>query len=388
MAEPREYVDLNSGKTHYGYQDGQTVPVQKAEEQPAPEAGEQPGRLRRGVSAAREGARRVGDLFTPETEGEGFHKRNIGRMGIMRSFDRMFGSGRSAQGTIGQLEPIFKDHMANVQAAIDLENDRQRREMERGQNVGDIHAETTAQAAANLTALQESGLEEQELQRGLDREQDSQDRRQEARDAWENWEAYGGNLEEAMHELARVQNNLDTVEGQQAALDAFRRFGREEQRLRRYQERIDNGLDIGAELAAELAAFEESGRNLLDQRAAQARMAAREDTLYADQAAIEAWRETGQYLSREMNEQDVANALHRLENLTAKELEIMRQNLVETANLMGIAENENLVNKYVMLDKAVREARAAGNNNLAAAIQNHMDVGVVSRAGMGIFGPR
>lgn len=227
--------------------------------------------------------------------------RNTRRLGVKSALDSMFGSGRSAQGTIGNTPAIFQAQKQQLQEEIDRDN---------------AALNTIATAEAELAAAQST--------------------------------------QEGRHKLE--------------ATDA---------ELNRQQERL-NELQAGR---TSLERFIESGKTEIKIRAEQARRLAFDDAVEAARAQRVSFDLHGRHLSRQMNDQQIDNAIRELNQLGDTKLDILRRNLAETARITGIAESEGKVAQLEALINARNKAERDGNRQLAAAINKMMNAGLVSIAG-------
>jgi len=368
-------------------------------------------------------------------------QRKTARLTLLSSIDRIFGSGRSEQGTIGKVSPLFVDkrkqlqeeidrenralntvreaeasleafeesgqHEENLRASVGRENDAQDTTRgaeasraayeEHGQHEerlrGDVGREIThedglQQARTSKEALEESGLAEQAMQRDFDIEAQSMRKRQEALDALAIWLESGGELERLKREFSRVQGRFDTLQEASDTLEALERFGLREAELRNLRRRLDEGEDVRYLAQAQFEAMRDSIRHKMDIEAATIRYNGVADVLAKENARLQAFVASGAELSYRMNAQEMANALAVLEHVKPEELRIMRENATLLAREMGMAEAETDVAKLEFFAKAARDAHLQGEHDLAAAIRRRLEVGITGNWMERLFGGR
>lgn len=185
-------------------------------------------------------------------------------------------------------------------------------------------------------------------------------------------------------DIDRENQRLDTVAAAEAELEAARvtQEGRHEveaadAEFNRQQERL-NELKAGR---TSLERFKESGKTEADLRAEQARRFAFDDAVEAASAQRVSFDLHGRHLSRQMNDQQIQNAINELNRMDDAKLAVIRRNLAETAKLTGIAEATGNIEKLQAIWEARQEAADAGNNQLAAAFDNLIGAGLVGEAG-------
>jgi len=383
----KEYVDLNTGKKSYEYDDGSPAPdpkqgtamaggkrqVQPPAPKPAPNAapkpaaqaksgsgdstagdssagngGQEPSRFRRAANTVRTAANNV---FLPETssDGENFHRRNVARMGIMRGLDNMFGSGRSHQGDIGARGPLFQDEMADVQAAIDRENEA--RSLLRNE-------------AAQTQALQESGEKRQLLQGEINRE-----------------------LRGLSAEQERGILDEDTMQQGRTKLAALIESGQAEQELQGIINREQKGLGINAEEEALLQAWREHRSEREREEAGQAREEAARDLRRRVLAQGEALTMEGGELQQSglRNQQELTNALASLNQLTAAQWEKEDARALRLIRTQHDAKVRAQMAEALTLVRAYRMAQEEDPDSLETAqLRRLMNVGVVGQFAQGI----
>ena len=375
-----EYVDVNTGQSHYRYAEPKADPQQAVEEADDAEGDDgnddvaEPSRLER----ARERLRNTGG----ETESL---RRNTAMMGIYRSLDNFFGSGRSAQGDIGERQPLFQDRIATLQAEVDRENS---------------YLDTVREERAHLTALREAGLERMtEEERGRaeaeyaaietrmasEAQRQAQERCglsasqwQQATDAVLIMREQGISLREMQGRLERAERALDRTQDAKQAMELLKEYGIPAQLAQQVFNRSQLEPDAMASIRAQLRQFTEGGAALYAAQADVSRATTQKDILAQHQVALHAFNRYGAALSDAMTQQELRNLESKMRQLEPLKLDQLEAQMRMQGRVEGEITLEQKVRHTVGMAAAAQALSAQGQHRAAAALIYSLGVGMVS----------